>query len=454
MSRQSPRLLVAVCLVAGLVAWSRLGPEYARAMRPRAFPNPDFFQDWASARNHRIGRPVYSPHTATIPLYLGRPAVGVEREAPYNAHPPPSVLMTLPLACLSFSDAMLAWNLVSLAALGIGLALLAAGLRAPRHWLMPALVLLPFGLPIYGNLQQGQLTPLLFAMIAAAWAADRTGRPTIAGVLVGSAAAMKLFPAYLVIVFIVRRSWRAVLAAGASFAAWNLAAVLVLGWRPYRDYLHVVLHQQELVRSWACNLSIAGFWHKLFDPTAEVALAPCLWHSPSLARCGIAVSDLVTTAVVAAVVSQTRTPEQRDLAFATAVSAMLLVSPVTWDTSMLLLMLPIAVLSRTTGASRGMAVALMLIFLVLWLPQQTLVELIPGVRCITSGSSADLLGPVSVKFYALMLTFVLGVAGARLWASSARPPTINADCRAGEIRRNGRGSHRWVSPTLRIRLPR
>jgi hypothetical protein len=73
MSRQSPRLLVAVCLVAGLVAWSRLGPEYARAMRPRAFPNPDFFQNWASARNHRIGRPVYSPHTATILLSLGRP---------------------------------------------------------------------------------------------------------------------------------------------------------------------------------------------------------------------------------------------------------------------------------------------------------------------------------------------------------------------------------------------
>src|SRR5262249_1315880 len=114
MSRQAPPFLVAVCLVAGLVAWSRLGPEYVRGVRPRAFPTPASFQDWASARNHRFGLPVYSPHTATIPLYLGRPAAGVEREATYNAHPPPSVLMTLPLARLSFSDAMLAWNVVSL----------------------------------------------------------------------------------------------------------------------------------------------------------------------------------------------------------------------------------------------------------------------------------------------------------------------------------------------------
>jgi hypothetical protein len=427
MSRPAPRLFVAVCLIAGLVAWCKLGPEYARAMRPRAFPNPDFFQDWASARNHRIGRPVYSPHTETIPLYLGRPAAGVEREATYNAHPPASVLITLPLARLSFADAMLAWNLVALAALGVGLAILAAGVRLPGHWVPAVLVLLPLGLPVYGNLQQGQLTPLLFAMIAAAWALDRTGRPAGAGLMVGTAAALKLFPAYLVVVFAVRRSWRALVAAGASFAAWNLAAVLVLGWRPYRDYLHVVLHQQELVRSWACNLSIAGFWHKLFDPAAEAALAPCLWHSPALARWGIAASDLAITAVAAAVVHRARAPEQREIAFATAVSAMLLVSPVTWDISMLLLLLPIAVLARTAGESRGMAVPLMLIVLVLWLPQQQLVELIPGARAITPGSSAYLLGPASAKFYALLLTFALGAAGAWVWAFLPRPPTMDGD---------------------------
>jgi hypothetical protein len=424
MSRPAPRPVVLVCLALGLVAWCRLGPEFARAMRPRAFPCPDFFQDWASARNHLTGRPVYSPHTATIPLYLGRPAAGVECEAPYNAHPPASVLLVLPLARLGFSDAMLAWNLASLAAMAAGLAVLAAGLRVPGHWVLPALVLLPLGLPVYGNLQQGQLTPMLFALVATAWAMDRSARPVAAGLLVGTAAALKLFPAYLAIIFAVRRSWRALGAAAAVFAAWNGAALLVLGWRPYCDYLHVVLGQQELVRSWACNLSIAGFWHKLFDPAAEVALAPCLWSSPTLARVGIAASDLAVTAIVAAIVDRARTPEQRDIAFAAAVSAMLLVSPVTWDTSMLVLLLPIGVLARDAVTSPARTAAWTVLFLVLWLPQSQLIGLIPGIHRITPGSSADLLGPASAKFYALMMTFAMGAAGARVWASSPHPPTM------------------------------
>jgi hypothetical protein len=424
-SARPPRFLVAACLVLGLVAWCRLGPEFARALRPRAHPNPDFFQDWASARNFRTGVPVYAPHSATIPMYLGRPPAGVEHDAPYNAHPPPSVLLVLPLARLDFADAMLAWNLAALAALAVGLAILAAGLEAPGAWRLPALFLLPFGLPVCGNLQQGQLTPILFAMVASAWALDRDGRPAAAGLLVGTAAAIKLFPAYLVVVFAARRSWRAVLATVAALSAWNLAAVLVLGVGPFRDYLGIVLHQQAMVRTWACNLSIAGFWHKLFDPAAEVALAPCLWPSPALARGGIALTDLLVTAVVAMAARRAHTPERRDAAFALAVSAMLLVSPVTWDTSMLFLLLPIGVLARGSGASPWRIAVLTAVFVVLWLPQSQVVDLIPGAGRLTAGSTADLLGPASAKFYALALTFALGVADARVWASSPRPSTMS-----------------------------
>src|SRR5581483_464651 len=62
-----------VCLVVAAGLWIRLGPAYAEKLRPGTDPTPDFFQDWASARNHRGGLPVYSPQATTIPLYLGRP---------------------------------------------------------------------------------------------------------------------------------------------------------------------------------------------------------------------------------------------------------------------------------------------------------------------------------------------------------------------------------------------
>ncbi len=47
---RTSRLMVVVCLVAGTLAWLRLGGEYAKQMRPSPQASPDFYQDWASAR--------------------------------------------------------------------------------------------------------------------------------------------------------------------------------------------------------------------------------------------------------------------------------------------------------------------------------------------------------------------------------------------------------------------
>ena len=63
-----------------------------------------------------------------MPLYLGRPQADWERDIAYNAHPPTSVLLALPVTGLDLPDAVLAWNLVTLAALLASLAIVAAGL--------------------------------------------------------------------------------------------------------------------------------------------------------------------------------------------------------------------------------------------------------------------------------------------------------------------------------------
>ena len=51
-----------------------------------------------------------------------------------------------------------------------------------------------------------------------------------------------------------------------------------------------------------------------------------------------------------------RTRDQRDLAFGLAVTAMLLVSPITWDYSLPLLLVPLAVLTRAAMTSRWLPV--------------------------------------------------------------------------------------------------
>ena len=67
---------------------------------------------------------------------------------------------------------------------------------------------------------------------------------------------------------------------------------------------------------------------------------------------GTLLSDLLATAIVASAACRARRRDQRDLAFAMAVTAMLLVSPITWDYSLPLLLVPLAVLTRAAMTSR------------------------------------------------------------------------------------------------------
>src|SRR5271156_4339864 len=67
--------------------WSILGPTWAAAMRPKPDHVIDFYQEWASAHNYWSGLPIYTPHSTTIPRYLGlvaNPIPAIE----YNIHPP------------------------------------------------------------------------------------------------------------------------------------------------------------------------------------------------------------------------------------------------------------------------------------------------------------------------------------------------------------------------------
>src|SRR6185437_967640 len=139
--------------------------DYAAMFRPRAQASPDFYQDWASARNYLRGLPVYSPHAETMPLYLGRPQEDWEKDISHNAHPPTSVLLALPLTGLELPDAVLAWNLFTVATFLASLAIAARCLLELKALFLPVGVLLPFCLPVYGNIQQGQLTFVLVLLI-------------------------------------------------------------------------------------------------------------------------------------------------------------------------------------------------------------------------------------------------------------------------------------------------
>ncbi len=400
-------ILIGLC---GCFCW--LGPLCVEAMRPARGRVNDFYQDWASARNYRVGLPIYTRHSTSIPRYLGLP-VNPVKDIEYNAHPPTSVLLISPFGRLDYPDAVLTWNLISLAAFLASLAILAAVLPVPRSLFLPVLALLPFCHPLYGNLHQAQLTLVLVFLVTSIWALERSGRPDAAGVLLGLAAAIKLFPAYLAVYFAARRRWRPLVAAAATAAALTLTSAMVLGNRAFVDYLRVVLPAQSQFQGLGYNLSIAGLWHKLLDPAAEVSLSPSLGTGRPLAVWGTLVSDLAVTAIVATVASRARTPARRDIAYGLALTGMLLVSPVTWDVSLVFLSLPLAVLARSAGRSGWIAPALILLVAVISMPQIALTGLALSGRPPHEAPWAFVLGASSIKFYALLAIFAMGLAASR-----------------------------------------
>ncbi len=303
----------------------------------------DFAQEWLSARNYFSGIGIYTNQLETLPLHLGQqyhPSRDIVLE--WNAHPPASVLVSLPLAALNYPSALLLWNLLSLAALAASIYLLARELRLRlTAWaclpIATLILLATYMGPLRAQLEQGQWNLVLVLLLTGTWSSSRTQRYGLAGVLLGLATALKLFPGLLIVVFMLQRRWRLVVCATVVVLAMNLLTVLVFGLETYQSYLFTVLPHLERFRSFGSGISLKMFWCRLFDPEPSGPVTPLL-YAPGLARALVALSSLLLLAGLAWFSWLARSRKDRDGVFALGLVTMVLVSPVAWDHYILMLL--------------------------------------------------------------------------------------------------------------------
>jgi hypothetical protein len=394
-----------VCLLWGLALLARL--------RPNPQELHDFAQEWTSARNFFTGHPIYLDLKRSVPVHFSGKYFG---PVEINAHPPASVLLVLPFALLEYRAAYVVWNVVSLITLPISLWLLfrPAGLNLNRWLVLPVVALLLLSNSLSQQVNQGQLNLVLLLLTVVAWSADRTGKPMLAGVMVGLAAAIKLFPGFLVVYFVCQRKWRAVIAMAVTFVAVHAATLVLLGADCFRDYICVVLPRVGAFRDYWPNASITGFWYKLFDGSSAHGI-PVL-HAPMLTRTGTWLCSLAVVALTVWRCWKARQPNERSQAFAICVVAMLLLSPITWDHYFLLLLVPFAVLWKLlspTSVNRGFLIGAIFVLTTVY-PKWVWDASIPGdgeladrpgmVRSVAT--TIDLLTVVSYQFYALVGLFL------------------------------------------------
>jgi hypothetical protein len=252
-------------------------------------------------------------------------------------------------------------------------------------------------------------------LLTATWAADRTGRPVGAGVWLGLATAVKLFPGFLFLYFVARRQWRSVFAGGVSMLAVTGGTALILGWETYRDYAEEVMPVVAAYRDWWPNASLLGFWAKLFDGRAGKVIP--VWHSPGLTAAAYLASAAVVVAVVGWVALRAKSRPEQDLAFSLALTGMLLVSPITWDHYFTLLFLPLVILWVYLPGVGLERTAFWVVLVFLWLSPLVYWWLILGARMDNwqslTARPAQTLTALSVQTYALLGLFLLLLRSSR-----------------------------------------
>ena len=400
-----------------LIVISLFGQTFVDRLKPSQFEVLDFYQEWSSARSLMTGRSIYAPLSETIGPYLGlAKEPGTEWHWSVNVHPPTSVLLGIPFQTTDYWNAFLAWNLTSLAALAISLGLIFHELkiRFTATCVLPVLAGLLLFEPLWQQTIQGQLNLMLLLMLTGVWVADRRDQPVVAGTLAGLALATKLFPGFLFLYFLFQRRWKALIAGTISVVAFTTLTVLLAGTEAYVTYWNDVFPTTGQWWSAWNNASLAGFWFKLFSAEQYGRHLTPLVESMVIARIGTMVSWGIVLLILLPIVWKAGNQEERDHAIGLSLTAMLLVSPVTWEHYFLLLFLPLTLVWVTLPESSPRRWLLGMVVVSLGMPLMTIGNLvIPGGFFGGTAGPAHTLLLLSLQMYGLLGLYVLHVRATR-----------------------------------------
>ena len=350
------------------------------SFRPPAGFVGDFTQDWLSARDVIEGRPAYGPLADALRRHFN--AEPPEDFLPWNAHPPGSVLLALPLARLEHATAFFVWNVVTFPMFVCAVWIVVAELGPLCGWRAASAaaagaVLGVTCYPLHQQVVLGQFNALLALLLTGAWAADRRGWGTLSGGAIGTAAAVKLFPAFLLLYLLAARRWRAAGVAVLVGGVISAGAAVALGTDAYRVYAFEVVPgvSARFATQWN-NLTLNAFWLRAFDPTPESRIV-ALWIAPTVGKVLAAASRLVVVGLTGWAAWRADTTAGRDRAFALAVVGMVLVSPIAWPHYLIVLVVPVGLL--VAGLARTpWRWALLACLAVMWLPDTFVPKLILG----------------------------------------------------------------------------
>ena len=294
----------------------------------------------------------------------------MEITAPFVGHPPLLGILTAPaVATFGMRGAYLTTVLVTSILLCVSLLWILRELHgtiSKPHYI--GLIGLLFGwFSVNALLRSGQPAAILLFLLVGSWLLLRRGRAWAAGIPIGIAASIQVFPAFFLVYFALR-SWRSLVTALTTIAV--ILAVIRATTVPgtYEQWLAAAAHMAGDFVTLRTNLSIASL---------GAGFLQALGYSVNVQLAGTLSMVLIVTSLVLwmkpwAMLRQTH--RGLDIEFSLFTIAMLLASPLFWNRYQPILMLPLAVLFRYRSDKQSpyAAIAWLVVLTGLCLPEQIL----------------------------------------------------------------------------------
>jgi alpha-1,2-mannosyltransferase len=338
-ARFSPRF-IRLSIIAGWVTTIVALLALLGRLRTLIAIRSDFTQDYMAVLAFRHGRSIYDLFSAG-----DLAAQGLQAEALANYHPPFNVLLFLPVALFPYQVAVVLWTLglLLLYLLSGSIIVRELGISIPRYALPLLVGLSLLWYPFQFNIILGQLSLVLVACVIGGWALLRRRRDGLAGVLIGLAVLIKIFPALLLLYLVLRRRWWAVGSALVVIAAGMLLTLAAVG------VGDVLRYQTEIValnvadfRSSVLNVALTAVFNRLF--VGDSHISPLVLAPPLATLLSILADLTLVLLLMRATLLRRATRRDDDVVYALLCVGMPLLSPTSWSHSFPLLLLPFGLL--------------------------------------------------------------------------------------------------------------
>jgi hypothetical protein len=280
--RHWPGDLAAVYFAAGFWAEGRFSEIYAA---PALFFGTDYAPSWTAAVTA-------SGHADEIVYPYVYPPIWAALFAPVAAALTPDRFFQLAYAVqipLIAASILLAWRIMG-RPFGF------------TRWVLVSLVLFMLSMPMTQSLTLNQ--PQILVGFLTLLAMDRlgAGRAVLAGAILGLAAAIKLSPILLLVLFLPDRDWRRLAAALGTAALIAALSLIVAGWPLHRAFLDRLATISGEVVVTEINYALKTMFYMLTDPggdglvaaTKRVLVAPLpAWINPLLVALFVVGSTLL-----------------------------------------------------------------------------------------------------------------------------------------------------------------